>query len=112
MRYDHTDMRRWWRKRNGFQMSDNRDDVWDDDGVSETSQSVCNNSEASTTATGPDSNGYMVIGGVAYCGETADVLEARKIAEEANRLVFIAQMRARFELDQEQAELENRQKNG
>lgn len=90
------------------------DDIWDDNAVV-VGPSVPNTSDTpntTTTATGPDSNGCMVIGGVVYRGETADVLEARKIAEEANRLVFIAQMRARFELDQEQAELENRQKNG
>lgn len=93
---------------------DGNNDIWDDsDAV--VGPSVSNTSDTpntTTIVTGPDSNGCMVIGGVAYCGETADVLEARKIAEEANRLVFIAQMRARFELDQEQAELENRQKNG
>lgn len=38
--------------------------------------------------------------------------EALRSAAEAERALFIAQMRARFELDQEQAELENRQKNG
>lgn len=90
------------------------DDIWGDSaaGVGSNVPNTADTANIISNSTGPDSNGCMVIDGVAYCGETADVLEARKIAEEANRLVFIAQMRARFELDQEQAELENRQKNG